>query len=53
MLKSKVFGFSRKPTISFFMYVGLSAHPHGTTQLPLDKFSWNLMLAYFSQICRD
>jgi hypothetical protein len=32
-----------KATISFIM----SVCPHGTTQLPLDRFSWNLILECF------
>jgi hypothetical protein len=27
--------------------------PHGTTQLPLDGFSWNLIFEDFSKICRE
>ena len=30
-----------------------SVGPHGTTRLPLDGFSWNLILEYFSKICRE
>jgi len=41
----------RKATMSFVMSVCLSvrppARPHGTTRLPLDEFSWNLMFKYF------
>jgi hypothetical protein len=33
----------RKATICFVMPVNLSVLPHGTTALPLDGFSWNLM----------
>ena len=28
----------------------LFIHPHGTSQLPLDRFSWNLICGYFSKI---
>ena len=38
----------RKATVSFVMYV----RPHETTRLPLDGFSSNLILEYFSKICR-
>jgi hypothetical protein len=46
-------------TISFFMSVCLSVclsvcssvRPHGTTRLPLDEFSLNLIFEYFSKIC--
>jgi hypothetical protein len=38
-----------KATLSFVMF----ALPHGTTWLPLDVFSWNLILDYFSMICRE
>jgi len=34
-----------KTTISFVM----SVRPHGTTQLILDGFSWNLVFGYFSE----
>jgi len=34
-------------------HVCLSVYPHGTTQLPLDSFSWNLIFGYFSKICRE
>jgi hypothetical protein len=30
----------------------LSVRPHGTTRLPLDGFSWNLVFEYFSKIRR-
>jgi hypothetical protein len=30
----------------------LSPRPHGTTRLPLDRFSWNLIFEYFSISCR-
>jgi hypothetical protein len=39
----------RKTIISFVM----SVRPHGTTRLPLDRFSWNLIFAYFSKICEE
>jgi len=35
-------------TAIFVMCVGLSALPHGTTRLPVDRFSWNLMCEYLS-----
>jgi hypothetical protein len=31
----------------------LWVRPHGTTRLPLDGFSWNLVFEYFSKICRE
>jgi len=37
----------RKTTISFVISVRLSFRPHGTTRLPLDGFSWNLILEEF------
>jgi hypothetical protein len=45
----------RKWTIGFVMCVCVcpSVFPHGTTRLPLDGFSWNLICDYFSKICRD
>ena len=39
----------RIATISF----DVSLHPHGTTRLPLDGFTWNLLLEYFSNICHE
>ena len=33
--------------------VRLSVPPHGTTQLPLDGYSWNLVFEYLSKICRE
>jgi hypothetical protein len=35
------------------MSVRPSICPHGTTRLPLDGFSWNLILENFSKICRE
>ena len=31
----------------------LSFCPHGTIRLPMDGFSWNFILQYFSKICRE
>ena len=31
-------------------HVRLYVRPHGTTRLPLDEFSWNLIFEYFSKI---
>jgi len=39
----------RKATIGFVM----SVLPHGTTRLPLDGVSWNLIFEDFSKICRE
>ena len=33
--------------------VSASVLPNGTTRLPLDGFSWNLKLEYFSKNCRE
>ena len=41
-----------KANISFG-HVCLSVRLHGTTRLSLDGFSWNLILEYFSKICRE
>ena len=30
-----------------------SVHPHGKARLPRDDFSFNLILEYFSKICRE
>jgi hypothetical protein len=47
----------RKVTISFVMSVCPSFHPsacpHGTTRLPMDRFSWNLIFEDFLEICRE
>ena len=47
----------QKATISFVMRVCPSVRPHGTTQLPLDEFWWNLVFEHFlceggGRICR-
>jgi len=34
----------RKATVNF----GMSVLPYGTARLPLDVFSWNLILRYFN-----
>ena len=34
-------------------HVCLSVRPHGTTRLPLEGFSWNLIFQHFSKICRE
>jgi hypothetical protein len=39
----------RKATISFVV----SVRPNGKTRLPLDGFSWNLILEYLSKICQE
>ena len=41
----------RKATIRFVRSVRLSVHPHGTTRLTLDGFSWNVIFVDFSKIC--
>jgi hypothetical protein len=33
--------------------VCLSVSPHGTTRLPMDGFSWNLISGHFSKIFRE
>jgi hypothetical protein len=38
-----------KRLVSFVM----SVRPHGTTRLPVDRFSWNLIFEYFSKIWRE
>jgi hypothetical protein len=35
------------------MSVSLSVYPPGTTRLPLDGCSWNLVFEYFSKTCRE
>jgi hypothetical protein len=42
-----------KAAVSLIMSVRLSIHPHGTVRLPLDGFSWNLSLNFFSKSCRE
>ena len=44
----RVFAKLRKATTNFVM----SVRPHGTTRLPLNGFSWNLIFEDFSKICR-
>jgi len=39
----------RKATISFVMSVLPSVCPQGTTRLPRDEFSWNMIFVYFSK----
>jgi hypothetical protein len=41
----------QKGTVTF-RHVYLSDCAHGTTRLPLDGFSLNLVLVYFLKICR-
>ena len=43
----------RKATISFVMSVRPSVCPHGTTGLPLDGLSRNLIFECFSKICQQ
>jgi hypothetical protein len=38
-----------KRTIRFVTCV----RPHGTTRLPLDEFSWNFIIEYYSKICPE
>jgi hypothetical protein len=42
-----------KATISFVRSACLSASRHVTTWFPLGGISWNLILEYFSQTCRE
>ena len=39
----------RKWSVSYV----ISFHTHGTTRLPLEELLWNLILEYFSKICRE
>jgi hypothetical protein len=41
----------QRVTVSFAMSICLSVHPHGTTWLPLDGFSWNLIFEYWLKMC--
>jgi len=43
----------RKATTSFVMSVRPPLLPHGTSRLPLDGFSWNLMFEYFSTLSKE
>jgi len=38
---------------SFVLSIRPSIQPHGTTQLPLDGFSLNLISEYFFKICHE
>jgi hypothetical protein len=40
-------------SLSVRLSVRPSAHPHVTTRIPLDGFSWNLIFQNFSKICRE
>ena len=40
-------------TSSCLSVLRLSVCPHGTTRLPLDRFSKNLIFQYFSKICQE
>jgi len=42
-----------KVTISLIMSVCLAVHLHETNQLPLDGYSCNVTLAYFSKIFQE
>ena len=42
----------RNATVSFVMFVRPSVCPLGTTRLPLDGFSWNLIFECFLKVCR-
>ena len=39
--------------LSVCLSVRASLHAHGTTVLPLEGFSWNLLFEDFSKICRE
>jgi hypothetical protein len=43
----------RKATVIFLMSVRLSVHPNGTSRLPLDGYSWNLILENILKIYRE
>jgi hypothetical protein len=45
--------FRKIATISSVLSVCPSIHPHGTTQLQMDGFSWKFIFEYFSKICRE
>jgi hypothetical protein len=51
-LFSSAFAKFWKATISFDVSVCPSVLPIGTTELPRDGFSWDLVFEYFSKICR-
>jgi len=42
----------RKANSNFVMFVCLSVRPHGTTRLPLDKFSWFDISVLFENVSR-
>jgi len=48
-LNLDVFTKLRNMTIRFYMFVC----PYGTTQLPLDGFSWDLIFGYFPKNCPE
>ena len=43
----------KKATVSFVVSFCPSLRPHGTTRLPPDGFSWNLVFDFFSKIWRE
>jgi hypothetical protein len=43
----------RRLSTSSCLSVCPSVRPHGTTRLPLDGFSWNLVFDYSSKVCRE
>ena len=43
--------FAKSSTVTFSF--ALSVRPRGTTRLPLDGFSWNLIFEYFWKMCRE
>ena len=46
-----VLGATAKLRIATFSFV-MSIWPHGTSRLPMDGFSWNLIFEYISKVCR-
>jgi hypothetical protein len=48
----RAFAKLRQATISFVISAFLSFGPHGTTQLPMDTFSWNFIFDGLSKICQ-
>jgi hypothetical protein len=44
--------FTKLQKVTALCHVCLSNCPHGTTQLPIDGFSWNSKFVYFFKICQ-
>jgi len=53
MLFFQVFSQNLEMRLLVSSYLSVCVRPHGTTRIPLDGFSLNLIFEYFSKICRE